>query len=77
MTDTRRINQFKMAYHNEGTPSGAFVMSNGSIGQSVGHHTASELAKFSIHKRAVSSKKNRAGPNKKKMKSSAVQMLKS
>jgi len=44
-------------YHND--PSGAFVLSNGSIG-----HSHNGEGKFTVHKRAVSSKKNRTGKKK-------------
>ena len=56
---------FRMAYQNEATGSG-FVLSNGSVG-----HGHADLTKFSVHKRAVSSKKMRAA-NKKKSKTTTA-----
>jgi len=58
MVDNKRQNNFQMAYH-EGP--GQFVLSNGSVGHG---HVGSELQNFTVHKRAVSSKKIRVSKKK-------------
>ena len=55
--DRHRLGQFKLAYQNDGQS--GYVLSSGSV---------ADMNKFTVHKRAVSSKKSRGSKTSKKLK---------